>query len=92
MKKAEIKIGSVYAVKVSNKLSPVKITGVSIYGGWDATNLDTQRAVRVRTAGRLRFEIEKVGEKWKRVENTVGPAICSKRFGNEPHEDESAGS
>ena len=54
MKKNEITIGGVYAAKVSGKVVPVKITGESPYGGWDAVNTQTKRAIRVRSAARLR--------------------------------------
>jgi len=54
MKKHEITIGGVYAAKVSGKVVPVKITGESPYGGWDAVNTQTKRAIRVRSAARLR--------------------------------------
>ena len=54
MKKHEVNIGGVYAAKVSGKVVPVKITGESPYGGWDAVNTQTKRAIRVRSAARLR--------------------------------------
>ena len=57
MKKNEITIGGIYAAKVSGKVVPVKITGESPYGGWDAVNTQTKRAIRVRSAARLRRPI-----------------------------------
>ena len=54
MKKNEITIGGIYAAKVSGKVVPVRITGESPYGGWDAVNTQTKRAIRVRSAARLR--------------------------------------
>lgn len=54
MKKAEIEVGGKYIAKVSNKLAVVKITNENRYGGWDATNVKTGRAVRIRSAQRLR--------------------------------------
>ena len=54
MKKHEITVGGVYAAKVSGKVVPVRITAESPYGGWQAVNLQTQRAVRIRSAARLR--------------------------------------
>ena len=57
MKKNAITIGGVYAAKVSGKVVPIRITGESPYGGWDAVNTQTKRAVRVRTAARLRREV-----------------------------------
>ena len=55
MKKAEVKIGEVYIMKVSNKLAPVKVEGESGYGrGWYGTNLRTGREVRIRSGAKLR--------------------------------------
>ena len=54
MKKADVQIGKAYTAKVSGQLSIVRITGVSPYGGWNATNIGTGRAVRIRGAQRLR--------------------------------------
>ena len=67
MKKDEVEVGKVYAVKVSGAIRPVRITGVSPYGGWDATNLTTKRDVRIRSAQKLRYELETNPEtgKWR---------------------------
>jgi hypothetical protein len=54
MKKNEVEIGKSYLVKVSGKLSSVKVTGESPYGGWIGRNNVTGREVRIRTAARLR--------------------------------------
>ena len=54
MRKEQAIIGMVYAVKVSGKLARVRLDRESPYGGYDATNLDTGRKIRLRTAGRLR--------------------------------------
>lgn len=56
MKKKDVKIGSSYTAKVSDKLTTVRITGESRYGGWDAINVNTGRPVRIRSAQRLRGE------------------------------------
>lgn len=58
MKKDEVKIGGVYQMKVSNHLAPVRVDKVSQYGGWDGTNLHSNRSVRIRTAQKLRLEYE----------------------------------
>jgi hypothetical protein len=58
MKGKEIKIGAIYAVKVSGKLCRVRVNGPSPYGGWDCRNLDTNRPVHVRGAGRFRYELD----------------------------------
>jgi hypothetical protein len=54
MKKADIKIGSVYRAKVSDKLTDVRIDAENPSGGWDATNLATKKKVRIKSAQRLR--------------------------------------
>lgn len=54
MKKREVEIGGVYVAKVSGQLVTVRIDRESRYGGWDATNLSTRRAIHVRSAARLR--------------------------------------
>lgn len=58
MKKDEVKVGGVYQVKVSGHLSPVRLDKVSQYGGWDGTNLHTNKSVRIRSAQKLRLEYE----------------------------------
>ena len=59
MKKHEITIGGVYHAKVSGKVVPIRITGESPYGGWDAVNTQTKRAVRIRGAARLRRRVDR---------------------------------
>jgi len=54
MKKNEVIIGGRYLAKVSGKVVPVRITGESRYGGWDAVNVETNRTVRIKSAQRLR--------------------------------------
>lgn len=54
MKKREIQLGGVYTAKVSGRLVRVRIDSESVHGGWNATNLATGRAVRIRSAARLR--------------------------------------
>ena len=54
MKKADIKIGSVYRAKVSDKVTDVRIDAENAGGGWDATNLATKKKVRIKSAQRLR--------------------------------------
>ncbi len=57
MKKNEIKIGNTYAAKVSGKIAKVRIDAESRHGGWDATNLDTKKKVRIKSAQRLRAAV-----------------------------------
>jgi len=57
MKKNKVTIGNVYTAKVSGNLARVRITGESPHGGWLGLNLDTNRKVRIKTAGRLHRRI-----------------------------------
>lgn len=54
MKSKDVKIGGVYVAKVSGGLTSVRIDQESQYGGWNATNLSTSRAVRIKSPQRLR--------------------------------------
>jgi len=54
MKNAEVEIGGTYACKVSDKLTTVRIDRENPRGGWDATNLTTRKAVRIKNPRRLR--------------------------------------
>jgi len=57
MKKNEVEIGATYLVKVSGRLTRVRLTRQSPYGGWVGTNLATGREVRIRSAARLRCQV-----------------------------------
>lgn len=54
MKAKDVQRGCTYLVKVSGKLQPVCILGPDVHGGWKGTNLNTGRAIHIRTARRLR--------------------------------------
>ncbi|QDT60617.1 hypothetical protein SV7mr_31410 [Stieleria bergensis] len=53
MKKADVKIGGEYFAKVTNKKVTIRIDAENSSGGWDATNLATNKKVRIKTAARL---------------------------------------
>lgn len=55
MKKADVKIGQTYQCKVGQNLTEVRIDAESPHGGWDATNVNTGRKVRIKSAQRLRW-------------------------------------
>jgi Mg-chelatase subunit ChlI len=57
MKKDQVQIGGTFVAKVSGKLAKVRIDAESRFGGWDATNVDTGRKVRIKSAQRLRREV-----------------------------------
>ncbi len=54
MKKNEVQVGGVYSAKVSDKVVEVRIDAECRHGGWDATNLTTNKKVRIKSAQRLR--------------------------------------
>jgi hypothetical protein len=54
MKKNEVQVGGVYSAKVSDKMVQVRIDAENRHGGWDATNLATNKKVRIKSAQRLR--------------------------------------
>jgi len=58
MRKADVSVGKTYIVKVSGKLTRVKLLCKVSRGGWMGVNLDTNREVRIKTGGKLRREIE----------------------------------
>ena len=58
MKKSEVKIGKTYTAKVSGFVVPVRIESESPHGGWLGRNILTKREVRIRSAARLRREID----------------------------------
>lgn len=72
MLKAQVKIGGHYAIRhqgdPSHKLSVIRIDSVSRYGGYNATKLKTGRTIRIKSAAKLRYEVElnpDVGRKWR---------------------------
>lgn len=54
MKKDEVKLGATYLAKVTDQIVPVRLDAVNPHGGWDATNLKTNKKVRIKSAQRLR--------------------------------------
>jgi hypothetical protein len=57
MKKNEVKIGGTYTAKVTNKVVQVRIDAESRYGGWDGTNIQTGKKIRIKSAQRLRAAV-----------------------------------
>lgn len=75
MKKNEIKIGALYAAKVSNTIARVRIKSESSYGGWNAVNEATGREIRILSAQRLRYEVVKKVEVIKPREGQKGNVL-----------------
>ena len=53
MKKADVKVGGEYYANVTNKKVVVRIDSTNTAGGWNATNLTTNKTVRIKTAQQL---------------------------------------
>ena len=64
MLKKDVRIGGHYAIAHTsyNRFSVVRIDSESIYGGWNATKLSTNRRIRIKTAAKLRFEVTQAPE------------------------------
>ena len=54
MKKNDVQIGGTYLVKVASNLVPVKIDREHDNGGWMGTSARTGKAIRIKSAQRLR--------------------------------------
>jgi hypothetical protein len=54
MRKEQVTIGGKYVAKISGKMTVVQIESQHRSGGWTATNTQTGKPVRIRTAGKLR--------------------------------------
>jgi len=67
MKQADVKLGGVYAAKVSGKVVPVSIDAENPRGGWDGTNQVTGKQARIKSARRLRYAMVKKNGKWRRM-------------------------
>jgi hypothetical protein len=59
MKKRDVVLGQVYAVKVSGRIAE------SRHGGWIGRNEQTGREIRIRSAAKLRARLEKIDGKWR---------------------------
>jgi hypothetical protein len=80
MKKQDVVLGQVYAVKVSGRIQPVRLIAESAYGGWVGRNEETGRDVRIRSAAKLRARLEKIDGKWR---------LALKKQAQPPPEDDS---
>jgi hypothetical protein len=58
MLKKEVRIGGVYRAQVSNRMVDLLIVSECPLGGWYADNLLTHKRIRVKSAQRLRFEVQ----------------------------------
>jgi len=81
MKKNQIKIGGTYMAKVSGKVVPILICSESQYGGWEATNLSTNRSVRIKSARRLRYPAMRLRSEAVEADGDSTPSPPSRRAG-----------
>jgi hypothetical protein len=58
MKKRDVILGQVYAVKVSGRIQHMRLVAESPHGGWVGRNLQTGREVRIRSAARLCYLVQ----------------------------------
>ena len=70
MKKRDVVLGQVYAVKVSGCLQPVRVIAEGPHGGWVGRNENTGREIRIRSAAKLRARLEKTDGKWRLATKT----------------------
>ena len=54
MRKDQVHVGHTYVARISDKLTRVRIDGENAHGGWDATNLTTNKKVRIKSPAKLR--------------------------------------
>jgi len=77
MKKSQVKVGSEYVAKVSGKLAHIRIDRENPHGGWEATNMATKKAVRIKSAQRLRAEASRKAAPAAHVAAGAKPAAKS---------------
>jgi hypothetical protein len=58
MKKNEVQIGGIYSAKVTNRMVQVRIDAENRYGGWDGTNLATNKKIRIKSPAKLHKVVE----------------------------------
>jgi hypothetical protein len=80
MKKRDVVLGQVYAVKVSGAVVAVRLVAESPHGGWVGRNERTGREIRIRSAAKLRYP---VGKKAKMGIVTRGDAMIARHFQNQ---------
>ena len=56
--KKDVKIGAFYTARVGNdRFAVIRIDCACERGGWDATNLNTNRAIHIKSAAKLKREV-----------------------------------
>ena len=69
--KKDVELGAHYAIRHTSsapgRLNVIRIDSECRYGGWNATNLKTGRAIRIKSNTKLRAKVEKVDGRWTPV-------------------------
>lgn len=68
MRTSEIEIGENYVALISDLLTVVRIDSVSHSGGWNATNRDSGRKIRIKSVRQLRYP---AGREWQHAQGGV---------------------
>ncbi len=71
MTASEVKIGSYY-VKISGKMTIVKIEAAVPRGGWTGRNIFTNRTVRIKSAAKLCGDVTARGRRVERDMKELG--------------------
>jgi len=82
MQQDQVQIGKTYAAKVTDKIAPVRIDSENEHGGWNATNLRTNKQIRIKTAQRLRNEITVPDDDPAKAEEALQAAAAVSGGGN----------
>lgn len=59
MKVSEVQIGKTYTARITDRVVPVRLEAEHPSGGWRATNLATNKQVRIKSATKLREEVQR---------------------------------
>ncbi len=59
MKKDDVKIGGTYKINLNGKVSEVRIDSYQVAGGWNATDLETNKSVRIKNARNVLSAVRK---------------------------------
>jgi hypothetical protein len=71
MRQNEVQVGATYAAKVSGRLVPVTVLQAGAGRAWIARNETTGRILRLRTAARLRFRVDRGSDGWYPAESSA---------------------
>ncbi len=73
MKKNNVEIGATYLVKVGQNLVPVVVVSENEHGGWNGESAKTGKAIRIKSAQRLRKRLPAEPDRVEAEEATVEP-------------------